>query len=97
VREHKQKEEASDKKNYHYQNSTGKAHRALLAIATLTAACGESTGGISRTATVLQIRTPPISDHRSSKRQQKQTGMFESLASYFAFRCSASLNMTVEA
>jgi hypothetical protein len=48
VREHKQKEGASHKKNQHYQNSTGKAHRGLLAIATLTALCGESTGGISK-------------------------------------------------
>jgi hypothetical protein len=56
VRERKQKEEAAHKKNYEYQNYGGKDHRALLAIAILTAICGESTGGISSTASGVEVR-----------------------------------------
>ena len=53
VSERKQKGEESHKKNYQDQDCGGNDHRALLAIANLTALCGESTGGISSTATVL--------------------------------------------
>jgi hypothetical protein len=52
--ERKQKCETAHKKNYQDQDyGGGNDHRVLLAIATFTADCGESTGGICSTVTVL--------------------------------------------